>query len=84
MSKNLYLILFYEINISQATIFKLYTFYKNHEMIKTDNQVKKNHKCSNNFAFDCMRFTCPNLVFLIEISRVPVFESMKENVIIDK
>ena len=38
-------------------IFRLYTVYKEHEMIKIGNQTEKNRKyyfkCSNNFAANC-------------------------------
>ena len=33
--------LFYEINICQTIIFKLYTAFKKHEMIKIGNQTKE-------------------------------------------
>ena len=33
--------LFYEINISQVMIFRLYTVYKKHEMIKIGNQTRE-------------------------------------------
>ena len=32
---------FYEINICQVMIFRLYTVYNKHEMIKMDNQTKE-------------------------------------------
>ena len=47
-----------EINIRQVMIFWLYTIYEKYDMIKISNQTKKNrkyyHKCSNNFAGDCI------------------------------
>ena len=35
---------FYEINIGQIMIFKPYTIYNKHEMIKIDNQMKGKSK----------------------------------------
>ena len=47
---------FYEINICQIIIFRLYTVYNKHEMMKIDNKPEKNckyyRKCSNKFAAD--------------------------------
>ena len=48
---------FYEINICQLMICRIYTVYNKHEMIKIGNQAEKNckyyRKCWNNFAIDC-------------------------------
>ena len=58
MSKNSYLIQFYEINICQVMIFRFYIFYNKHQMIKIGNKTRKKNrkyyrKCSNNFDDDC-------------------------------
>ena len=47
-------------------IFRLYTAYNNHKMIKLANKVEKNRKyyLSNNFAADCnslIKWECINL-----------------------
>ena len=48
---------FYEIDICQFIISRLYTVYNKHEMLKIENQTREKHKyyrkCSNNFAADC-------------------------------
>ena len=48
---------FYEINICQILICRLYAVYNKHEMIKIGYQNKKNRKYyskfPNNFAADC-------------------------------
>ena len=55
--KKLIPIQFYEINICQVMIFRLYTVYNKHDMIKIDNETRKKaqvyRKCSNKFAADC-------------------------------
>ena len=84
MSKKSYLIMFYEINISQATMFRLYTVYKKHEMIKTGNQKEKNLKYSNNFVFDYMWFSRPDWVYPIEMGGASVFANMKKNGVLSK
>ena len=47
----------YETNIFQVMIFRLYTVYNKHEIIKLTIKTEKNRKyyrkCSNNFAVDC-------------------------------
>ena len=49
---------FYEMNICQVMIFRLYTVYNKYEVIKIGNQTREklqvlSRKCSNNFAADC-------------------------------
>ena len=48
---------FHEMDICQDMIFKLYTVYDKHEMIKLAIKPEKNYKyyrkCSNNFIVDC-------------------------------
>ena len=41
MSKNSYIIQFYEINICQIMIFRNYTVYNKHKMIKIGNQIRE-------------------------------------------
>ena len=41
MSNNLYLIQFYEKNIRQDMIFRIYAVYNKHEMIKNRNQTRE-------------------------------------------
>ena len=41
VSKNWYLMQFYEISICQVLIFKLYTVYNNYEMIKIGDQISE-------------------------------------------
>ena len=41
MSKNLNLMLFYEVNICQIMIFGLSTVYNKHEMIKITNRIRE-------------------------------------------
>ena len=41
LSKNLYIMQFYKINICGVMIFRLYTVYMKHEMIKIVNQTKE-------------------------------------------
>ena len=58
-----FLMQFHEIDICQVMIFKIYTVYKKHEMIRINNQTReKNHKhhrkCSNNFAANCRVNMC--------------------------
>ena len=51
--KNSYLTQFYEINICQVIIFRLYDIYNKHEMtIKPEKNHKYYRKCSTNFAVD--------------------------------
>ena len=45
--KNSYLMQFYEINICQIMIYRLYTVYKKHQMTKIGNQAKENSKVSS-------------------------------------
>ena len=54
MSKNLYLIQSYELNICQVMTFSLYAVYKNHEIMKIG-KSEKNSKFSKTFAVDCMK-----------------------------
>ena len=42
MSENSYLKQFYEINISEIMIFRLYTIFNKNEMIKIDSQTREN------------------------------------------
>ena len=45
---------FYEISICHVMIFRLYTVFNKHEMIKIGNQIReKSQKCSNSFVDDC-------------------------------
>ena len=50
---------FYEINIRNVIILKLYTVCNKHDMIqiikitREKSKVSKNRKCSNNFAANC-------------------------------
>ena len=77
--------LFYEIIMSQATIFMLYAVYKKHEMKKKlAIKTEKNRKFSNSFALDYMSFTSPDWVFPIEMGGVSVFVSMKKNSVLSK
>ena len=39
--KNAYLMQLYEINVCQVMIFRLYTFYRKHEMLKIGNQTRE-------------------------------------------
>ena len=41
VSQNSYLMQFFEINIEQVMIFRLYTVYKKHEMIKIGSQTRE-------------------------------------------
>ena len=45
---------FNEMNIYEIMFFRIYTVNKKHDMIKIGNQTRVYHKCSNNFAVDCI------------------------------
>ena len=45
---------FFEINVCQVMIFRAYTVYNKHDMIKFGNQTRKNRKYSNNLVADCL------------------------------
>ena len=49
---------FYEINMCQSIIFRLYAVYNKHEIIKNGKNLEKNRKsyrkCLNNFVYDCI------------------------------
>ena len=53
-------------------IFRLYTVYNNHEMMKTDSQTTENNKyyrkCSNNFAADCTVLSTVTLELLQKLA----------------
>ena len=56
---------FYQINFCQVVIFRLYTVYNKHEMIKIGSQTRGNRKYyrkfSNNFAADCSTVESKNI-----------------------
>ena len=60
---------FHELSIRQVIIFRLYTVYNKHAMIKIGNQTRENpkyyRKCSNNFATDCI---FEILVYLVRLA----------------
>ena len=43
---------FYEINICQVMIFRLYTVYNKHEMLKIDSQTREKLQVLDYFAVD--------------------------------
>ena len=47
MSKNSYLMQFYEINIYEVMIARLYAVYNKHEMIKVDKQTRGKSQASS-------------------------------------
>ena len=72
MSKNLYLMQFYEINISQVMIFRLYNVYNKRKIVKIGNLTRKKSQVLSQSAriillptvilteIDATSFSCSN------------------------